>query len=189
MTLAAEAWDALDGEAHPLQVAAHLPRHRESGDARARDRPRGHCFQQIQAPHLRIAGRREAVQEPGVGHAAPRPHAFQRVRDRHINGGGKIMQVDPMEPTRAAGPAPGDRLGDVGDFRPSGQSPLSVPRGYRMSFDAEDAQPGTRRSGAPPEIEQGDDVQARAEAELSDSEVRAIRPSLGKATAPQENRA
>ena len=77
----------------------------------------------------------------------------------------------------------------AGERRPGGQGAPGVLRPEGKALDRKDVKMGTGRGRTLPQVEQGRDVQAGAEAEFADREPAASDPDLGKTTASQKDRA
>ena len=76
-----------------------------------------------------------------------------------------------MEASGLTWPSRGEQVGEIREFGPVRQRPASLVGGDRVGLDAEDVEESARRAVSPPEIEQGQDIEAGAEAELADAEA------------------
>ncbi len=184
--LAAEARPAIDGEAGGLEAPAHRPRDGEGPGPRSGLGAGSHKVEHLLAPHLRIARGGEAVQEPGAGPAGPGLERFGRLHDRKVEAGAQAREVDAVETVRRR-PAANQLGGEIGQSGPGLQRPRGVLSRQRKGLDREDVEPAASGSRAPPQVQQRQDVQPRAEAELADGEAGAPLPGPRQAAAGQEH--
>ncbi|MNE36872.1 hypothetical protein D3C80_1307040 [compost metagenome] len=195
LALPAVAGLLLDDEAVLGQTAPHGARDGEGGDPRAGGRAGGDQGHDLGRPHAGIEGGREAVEEPGVGGAGPLAQRPFGVADGQVDAGVPLRQVEAVEAGRAFGPDGEDGGGGLGQFGPGGEGASGLLVGQGEAFDGEDVQAAVLGPGAAPEIQQGDDVQAGAEAQFGDGEVGAVgpgptpgpTPGLGQAAALEED--
>ena len=177
-----------DNEPPGGEAASHGAGDGEGRRPRAGGRARRNTGQDPLAPHVRIARGGEAVEEPGVGRAGPRLQRLGGIHDGEVDSRAPGGQVDPMESQRRAWPARGKRHSQVRQLGPAGQGPPRVVGADREGFDGKNVQPRAGLSGAPPKVDQSQDVEARAETELAHGEAVTARPGARKAAAVQKHR-
>ncbi|MNE25480.1 hypothetical protein D3C80_1188110 [compost metagenome] len=187
LALPAVAGLLLDEEAVLGQAASHGARDSKGGDPRAGDGAGGDQGHDLWRPHAGVEGRREAVEEPGVGRAGPLAQRPLGVADGQVDGRAPLRQVQAVEAGRSGGPDGEDGGRGLGQLRPGGQGAGGLVAGQGEALDGEDMQAAVLGPGAAPQVQQGHDVQSRAEAQFGDGEVGAAGPGLWQTAAVQED--
>jgi len=107
---------------------------------------------------------------------------------RHVQDGVQLWKIHPMEARRLSWPTTDQQIGQIGDFGPAGEH-LGRSRGVqRVGLHREDVQSRARRATLSPQVQQGQDVQPCAKAQLGHRKASSPRPGLWQATALQEDR-
>ena len=187
LTLAAVAGAFLSLETRVCQCSAHAASHGESRRLRAGRRTCGDPGQHLGCPHLRVHGRRETVEEPGVGPACPLGECDVHIANTEIQDGAELRELDPVETGRAAGPARHQGLGDRRELGPPRQGLGCVVGGERVGLNREDVKTAVGGAGPAPEVQQGCDVQAGSEPQLANHEPLAAAPGAGQAAALEKH--
>src|SRR5690606_6478692 len=104
-------------------------------------------------------------------------------------GHAPVGQVDAVESGRAGRPAVEQGGGGFSNLGPGGERAAGLLDAQRIALDGEDMQAAALGAMATPQIDQGGDVEAGAEAELGDGEIPAAAPGLGEAATGEEDRA
>uniref|UniRef100_A0A0N4ZVQ0 LigA n=1 Tax=Parastrongyloides trichosuri TaxID=131310 RepID=A0A0N4ZVQ0_PARTI len=179
----------LDGEAMLGQAAPHGPGDGEGGQPRAGRGARRDQGQDFRRPHAGVQRGRESIQEPGVGRARPLLQRPLGVADGQVDRRPPLRQVQPVKTRRPGGPGVQHSGGRLGQLGPGGQGARGFVARQREAFDGEDPQPRPVRARAPPQVQQGHDVQPSAETQLADGEGGSPGPGIRQAAALQEDRA
>ncbi|MNV63782.1 hypothetical protein D3C71_1563900 [compost metagenome] len=93
------------------------------------------------------------------------------VADGEVEAGPPLRQVEAVEAGGSCRPDGEQGVCGLGQLGPGGEGAGGFLAGQGETLDGEDVQTSVFKSGATPEVQQGDDVQARTEAQFGDSEV------------------
>ena len=188
LALFAEAFALLHGEPGGFQGGAqrcgHAPRRR--GRARGGEaRERAH---ELRRPHVRVLGRREAVEIEGVGNE-PQVAGDLDVGKEQRQDDVAVVELESMPARNEHRPARMQLGGFVAHLGVGGMGELQVGQGEGVLLERHEVQAPAARRVAPPRLERDEEVEAQAEAGLDDDEALAPCPALRQRIAAEEHMA